>query len=264
MKIGIWQRIGAPGDKQANLAALAQNARAASAAGAKLLLCPECYLAGYNVADDIKALAEPVDGPAARQISEIARRENIAIVYGYAEHDLKSNDIFNAVQAIGPGGAALGHYRKTHLFGAFEHAIYKPGNGFSEPFMLNGWKIGMLICYDVEFPEAVRSVALSGAELILIPTALTKEYSAVPEYIVPARAVENQVFIAYCNHAGMENNMNFLGLSRLAGPDGKIDKVTEDGDTLLIAQISHERLQACAQIYPYRQDRRRELYGRLV
>jgi nitrilase len=227
-------------------------------------LCPECFLAGYNVAKEIKALAEPADGPAARQITEIARREGLAIVYGYAEHDSESGDIFNAAQAIGPDGEVLGHYRKTHLFGDFEHAIYKPGSAFSEPFVFGGWKIGMLICYDIEFPEAVRSVALSGAELILIPTALTDEYSVVPEYIVPARAVENQIFIAYCNHAGVEDGMKFLGLSRLAGPDGKIEKVAGDGDSLLIAQVSHETLQVCAAIYPYRRDRRRELYKAVV
>ena len=158
----------------------------------------------------------------------------------------------------------LGHYRKTHLFSDFEHAIYKAGSTFFAPFMFGGWKIGMLIGYDIEFPEAVRSVALSGADLILTPTALTEEYGAVPEFIVPAHAVENQVFVAYCNYAGAENGMKFLGRSRLAGPDGKIDKVASDGDALLVAQISHEILKACAETYPYRRDRRRELYQAVV
>ncbi len=260
MKIALWQTVGKPGEKAANLAALAQRARAASAAGARLLLCPECFLGGYNVAPQITALAEPADGPSARRIAEIARQAGLAIVYGYAEYDPKSGDIFNAVQAIGPDGAVLGHYRKTHLFGAFEQNIYKPGSAFAAPFMFDGWSIGLLICYDVEFPEAVRSVALSGAELVLIPTALTEEYTTVPEFIVPARAVENQIYVAYCNHVGDENGMRFLGYSRLAGPDGKIDRVVGEGDVLLIAEVSHAALQANAATYPYRRDRRAELY----
>ena len=260
MKIALWQSVGVPGDKQANLAALGERALAASAAGARLLLCPECFLAGYNVAEQIAALAEPAAGPSAQRISEIARQAGIAIVYGYAEKEEKSGDIFNAVQAIGPDGAVLGHYRKTHLFSDFEHGIYKAGCAFAAPFNFEGWRIGLLICYDVEFPEAVRSVALSGAELILIPTALTEEYTAVPEFIVPARAVENQVYVAYCNHAGIENGMRFLGCSRLAGPDGKIEKLAGEGDALLTAEVSHAALRANAATYPYRRDRRAELY----
>jgi len=110
--------------------------------------------------------------------------------------------VYNSAAVIGPAGTVLGQYRKTHLFGDFERAAYAPGKSFCQPFSLGGFSLGLLICYDVEFPEAVRATALAGADLILIPTALTPEYAVVPELIVPARALENQVFVAYCNHAG--------------------------------------------------------------
>ena len=264
MKIAIWQTAGIPGDKQANLEALAQTASAASAAGAELLLCPECWLAGYNIPEDCHALAEAVDGPSALAISELAKKFGIAIVYGYAERDAATGTIFNSAQAIGPEGASLGNYRKTHLFGDFERGLYRAGEAFAPPFAFAGWKIGMLICYDVEYPEAVRSVALAGADLILIPTALTDEYACVPDLIVPARSVENQVFVAYCNHAGMENGLSYLGGSCLTGPDGQAIVSAGRGDALLMAEIDQETLRKAAGTFPYRQDRRPELYGKVA
>jgi nitrilase len=261
VKLAIWQTAGIPGDKQANLEALAQTANAASAAGAELLLCPECWLAGYNIPDDCHAFAETIDGPSAREISALAKKYGLAIVYGYAERDAVTGEIFNSAQAIGPNGKSLGNYRKTHLFGDFERALYQPGEGFAPPFTLAGWKIGMLICYDVEYPEAVRSVALAGADLILIPTALTDEYACVPDLIVPARSVENQVFVAYCNHAGVENGLAYLGRSRLTGPDGQAIVSAARGEALLIAEIDQQTLRDAAGTFPYRRDRRPELYG---
>ncbi|MGO9592713.1 MAG: nitrilase-related carbon-nitrogen hydrolase [Steroidobacteraceae bacterium] len=107
------------------------------------------------------------------------------------------------------------------MFGPGERAAYRPDIQFEPPFSFGGFKIGLLICYDVEYPEAVRSLALMGADVILIPTALTDDYGAVPDFLVPARSIENQVFLAYCNHAGVKNGMRFLGGSCLTGMDGK-------------------------------------------
>jgi predicted amidohydrolase len=264
MKIALWQTAGFPADVAANLAALQSSAQASAAAGATLLVCPECWLCGYNIGDAVTGLAETFDGASAQHIAGIARRNAIAIAYGYAERDLGSGHIYNAVQVIGADGAALSHYRKTHLFGPCERAAYRPGIQFEPPFSLGGFKIGLLICYDVEYPEAVRSLALMGADVILIPTALTDEYAAVPDFIVPARSIENQVYIAYCNHAGVENGMRFLGGSCLTGMDGKALAAAGTGEALIIGDISKLEQDAAAKIYPYHSDRRPELYGLLV
>jgi nitrilase len=263
MKLALWQTQGFPADPAANLAALEQTARAASAAGAALLLCPECWLCGYNIGDAVAALAEAADGESARQVASIAREHRIAIAYGYAERDPAGAGIFNSVQVIGPEGRALAHYRKTHLFGAAERAAYTPGSCFAAPFEFGGFRIGLLICYDVEFPEAVRCLVLAGAEVVLIPTALTDEYGTVPSLLVPGRAVENQVYVAYCNHAGIENGMRFLGRSCLLAPDGQPVVAAGHGDALIIGEISPSEQFEIAKIYPYRADRRPELYGAL-
>jgi 5-aminopentanamidase len=263
MKLGLWQTVGFPGDVPANLAALEQTARDAAQAGAALLLCPECWLCGYNTGSAaVASLAETRDGPSAARIADIARRHALAIAYGYAERD--SGRIYNSVQVLGPDGRPLSHYRKTHLFGPNERAAYTPGSGFADPFQLGELRFGLLICYDVEFPEPVRCLTLLGADVILVPTALTDEYAIVPQIIVPARAVENQVPIAYCNHTGVENGMRFLGGSCLTGTDGKTLAAAGTEDTLMVGEISKQAVRATATMFPYREDRRPELYGHLT
>ena len=264
VKLALWQTVGFPGNVAANLAALQSSADSAAAAGAALLLCPECWLCGYHIGDAVRALAECPDGASAQRIAGIARQNHIAIAYGYAERDQASGHLYNAVQVLGPDGAVLSRYRKTHLFGADERAAYRAGDRFELPFDFGGFKVGLLICYDVEYPEAVRSLALMGAELILVPTALTDEYAAVPDYLVPARSVENQVYLAYCNHVGVENGMRFLGGSCLTGMDGKALAAAGAGEALIIGEISKASREAAASTYPYRADRRPELYARLV
>src|ERR1700728_1381241 len=263
MKLALWETAGYPADVAANLAALQSTAQAAATAGAALLLCPECWLCGYNIGAAVATLAETFDGASAQQIAAIARRNHIAIAYGYAERELGSAHVYNSVQVIGADGAALAHYRKTHLFGAAERAAYRAGHRFEPPFSFGAFRIGLLICYDVEYPEAVRSLALMGADVILIPTALTDEFAAVTDFLVPARAIENQLYLAYCNHAGVENGMRFLGGSRLTGMDGKALAAAGAGEALIIGEISKHEQDAAARIYPYRCDRRPELYGRL-
>jgi len=250
MKLALWQTQGFPADPAANLAALERAARAASAAGAALLLCPECWLCGYNIGDAVASLAEAADGDSARHIASIAREQRIAIAYGYAECAPARAGIFNSVQVIGPEGTVLGRYRKTHLFGTAERAAYIPGSCFAAPFEFGGFRI-----------EAVRSLMLAGADVVLVPTALTEEYGTVPGLLVPARAVENQVYVAYCNHAGIENGMRFLGRSCLVAPDGQPVVAAGDGDALIVGEISASAQFEIARIYPYRADRRPELYG---
>jgi 5-aminopentanamidase len=262
MKLALWQTRAFTADVAANLAALDNVAQQARAGGAALLVCPECWLGGYNIGAQVSEIAEAADGPAAQRIAAIARRYELAIAYGYAER-AAAGTIFNSVQVVGPQGTPLGHYRKTHLFGPDERTFFQPGTEFAAPFAFAGLKIGLLICYDVEFPESVRTLALLGADLILVPTALTNEYTRIPEVIVPARSLENQVFVAYCNRTGRENGMRFLGRSCITGPDGHALAAAFDGEALLFAQIRATDGTAAAQLFPYRDDRRPELYGRV-
>jgi len=116
-------------------------------------------------------LAEQANGPACQKAAQIAWKTNIAILYGYPER--LNTDVYNSALLIDRNGNSRANYRETHLFGSYEKKFFKPGHALIIT-ELEGLNIGILICYDVEFPEAVRTLANAGAQLIAVPTALMK------------------------------------------------------------------------------------------
>ena len=120
--------------------------------------------------------------------------------------------------------------------------------------------LGLLICYDVEFPEAVRALVLAGADLIVVPTALMRPYENVPEQMVPARAFENQTFIAYANRCGQEGDLTFCGMSCVIGPDGKPLIQSGRGEAFLVAEIDAAAYADSRAANTYLEDRRPALY----
>jgi predicted amidohydrolase len=261
MKIAIYQCEGKPTRTEDNLAMLRRSALAAAAQGAQLLICSEMFLSGYNLGDTVFELAETADGSAVQKVSEIAREANIALLYGYPERF--EEVVYNSALLLDHNGTPLANYRKTHLYGPEEHRLFQTGDYFVIA-ELKGLKIGILICYDLEFPEAVRALALAGAELVAVPTALMEPYCRVAQLLVPARAYENQVFVAYANRCGHEADLNYCGLSCIVGPDGK-DRVragTEGG--LFVAEIDVADITASRGKNPYLSDLRSALYQKTV
>jgi predicted amidohydrolase len=117
-----------------------------------------------------------------------------------------------------------------------------------------------VICYDVEFPEAVRAAAVAGAELLLVPTALAHGFNDVPQVLLRARALESQVTIAYANHSGIEDGCRFLGGSVIAGPDGKLLAAAGEDLQLLYAEVDEGAASRARDEVPYLAERRPELY----
>ncbi|WNI14616.1 carbon-nitrogen hydrolase family protein [Actinacidiphila sp. ITFR-21] len=253
---------GIPGSVAESLGVLDEAAGRAAGQGARLLVTSELFLTGYALGGRTAELAETAGGAAERRVGEIAARHRIGIVYGSPE--LAGAAVFNTARLVGPDGAPLAAYRKAHLFGAYERGIFTPG---AEPVVqadLDGVRIGLLICYDLEFPEAVRAHALAGTELLAVPTALMRPYEFVPRTLVPARAYENGMHIAYVNRCGPEGGYDFTGLSCLAGPDGVVRARAGTGTELLVADADPAVLRTARADTPYLSDRRPELYGSLV
>ena len=260
VRVAIHQCEPRPGDVAANLARLGQAAAAAAAAGADLLLCPEMVVTGYNIGREAVArLAEPRDGPSVQTVREIARGHGLAIVYGSPERDAGGR-VFNAAQLVGADGEALANYRKTHLFGDLDRGQFSPSDAAPATVALGEWRVGLLICYDVEFPETVRALALAGAELVLTPTANMVPYDVVATTIVPARAYESQVYVAYANYCGSEGGIEYCGLSCIAAPDGTDAARAGRGEELVIGDLDRADLDASRTVTPYLADRRPELY----
>lgn len=257
MRIAICQSEGVPGSKTENFKILSKAAESAAEQGARLLICSEMFLTGYNIGDAVFELAEPVDGPAFQSAGAIAREAEIALLYGYPERD--GDWVYNSAILIDRNGKALANYRKTHLYGPEEKRLFQKGDGFVITD-LEGVRIGILICYDVEFPEAVRRLALSGAALVAVPTAIMQPFCHTCHMLVPARAYENQIFVAYANRCGKEGDLTYCGLSCVVGPDGK-DRLRAGVDEgLLVTDIDLSDIDISRQINPYLTDLRPELY----
>jgi predicted amidohydrolase len=241
MRIAALQMHAIAGDGEANIERIAAAATDAAAGGAKLLIVPELAVTGYGAGEAAFArLASPATGEVAARLSTIARDNGIAIVAGFAEQEgtLTYN---SALFTDGIGTNAV--YRKSHLYGDYERSAFKSGVPASVMVELGGVRLGMLICYDVEFPENVRRLALAGAELVVVPTALPKGSSGtfIANHMIQVRAFENQVFVAYINHCGADDNFTYAGLSRIAAPDGKLlAEAAAEGETLLFAEIRPE------------------------
>lgn len=256
MRVALLQTVSRPHDVAGNLARLAE---ACAAADADLLVTPEMFLTGYDIgADAVAALAEPADGPSADAVAAIARTSGTAVLYGYPERH--GGRVANAVALVGPDGTRLAGYRKTHLFGALDRACFTASDTPPAVATWNGWGLGLLVCYDVEFPETVRALALAGADAVLVPTANMLPYDHVPRVLVPARAWENQVYVAYANWCGTEGSLTYGGLSCVAGPDGAVVRAGRDPE-LLVAELDRSALAVSRRANPYLADRRPDLYG---
>jgi predicted amidohydrolase len=261
VKIAIYQCEGIPASKEDSLDILQRTAIKAADQGAELLICSEMFLTGYNIGDRVYDLAEPMDGPAAQKVAAMARETNIALLYGYPERS--GEVVYNSALLIDRNGSTLANYRKTHLFGSEENRLFQPGDAFILA-ELEGMKIGILICYDVEFPEAVRTLVQAGAELIAVPTANMEPYCQSMQFIIPARAFENQVFIAYVNRCGHEADLNYCGLSCIVGPDGKELVLAGTVEGLFVAQINGADITASRRKNPYLKCLRSALYQKPV
>lgn len=264
MRIAIFQGPAEPGSVARNLRLLEERAAAAASLGARLLICPEMFLSGYSIGAEAAArLAEPADGPAFASAAAIARKTGLALLYGYPERGA-GGAIYNAVRLVGRDGQGLADYRKCHLFGELDRAMFRAGSGPSALVDLCGVRIGLLICYDVEFPESARLLALAGADLVAVPTALMDPFEVVARTVVPARAVENQVFLAYANRCGREDELRYCGQSCVVGPDGADLARAGRGEEVILAELDLDRLAAARRDNTYLADRRPELYGPLA
>lgn len=240
MKIAALQMQCVLGDVDANIARIEAAAIDAAKAGAKLLIAPELATHGYGAGEAFSTLSSPAGGEIEVRLSAIAARNQIAIVAGYAERD--ADTIYNSALFVDAMGK-VSTYRKSHLYGDYEKRWFRPDAPKTVVAEIDGIRFGMLICYDVEFPENVRRLALAGADLIVVPTALPKGASGnfIASTMIRTRAFENQVFLAYVNHHGSDGVFDYAGQSAIVAPNGAfLAKAPDVGDALLFAEIDSQ------------------------
>ena len=260
MRLAALQMEAWPGDPLGNLKTIADAAFKAQERGADLLVAPELAVTGYGVEDAIRRYAEAAGGELTEMLAATAEAAEIAILAGFAER--AGDTIYNSAALAVPGRALL-VYRKCHLYGAYEQNLFAPGAEPPPIVEIGGLKVGILICYDVEFPEAVRRLALQGADLVAVPTALPESDHApfIAEKLLPVRAFENQVAIVYANHAGADLGFAYAGRSCIAMPDGTdAARASADRAELIVADYEPARFAALRAANPYLADRRADLF----
>jgi predicted amidohydrolase len=239
MRIGFFQFAPRFGQVDHNLEALAA---AVSGVQADLVVAPELALSGYLFTRkrEVEQMAEEVPGPATDRLTRASAEANCHVVVGLAE---RSGDrLYNSAVLIGPRGV-IGVYRKVHLF--YEEKLYfSPGDRGFPLFDIRGVKVGLLVCFDHFFPEAARTLALQGAQIICHPSNLV-----LPEYgqlTTRVRSIENRVFWILANRYGTERRdgktLTYSGCSQITADNGEIlARAQAEGDSLIVVQVDPQR-----------------------
>ncbi|KWC41234.1 carbon-nitrogen hydrolase [Burkholderia ubonensis] len=227
--------------------------RVDAAGGTKLIVFPETTLSGFPTRDNISDVAETLDGPRLLAVRDAARRKGVAVAVGLAERD--AGRFYNTTVLVDEQGDIVLRYRKTHLW-ASDVGVFTPGDRFAT-CVWNGLTVGLLICYDIEFPETARAVGALDADLLIVTNGNMDPFGPVHRRAIAARAMENQMFAAMVNRCGSgDGNLTFAGLSALVDPFG--DTVIELGQDEAVAQVSLDltRLEASREHYSYLHDAR--------
>lgn len=245
MRIAVWQARG----PDAGAVRLDGAAARAAAAGADVVVTPELFATGYGSAGPGGHFG-PADPALLERLRETALTHRVAVVAS------EPHEGYITAVLIGADGSVRGRYRKTHLWGDDERAVFAAGDGTPVLAELAGLRCAVAICYDVEFPETVRGLALAGAQVVLAPTAL--DDGTVARVLIPARAMENRIALAYANQIGPE----FCGSSVIAGPDGRaLARAGTADEELLVADVTEDDLTRARALGDYLADRRPETYS---
>jgi 5-aminopentanamidase len=261
IRLALAQVPSAYYDKEANLERAERAMRNASREGAAAILFPEMFLTGYLVWDRIAELAEPLEGPSISRLRELAAKFRILTICGFPETDV-DGALYNSACVIERDGRLLGAYRKTHLFADEPRAI-SAGNQLPVFETVLG-PTGILICYDVEFPEAARALSLGGAHVVLVPTANMEPYELSQDVYLRSRALENGIFVATTNTVGADEMYRYFGKSAVADPKGNVVARAGDDQEIVVADLDLS-MSAEAQLgSPYLDRRRPSLYAALA
>jgi predicted amidohydrolase len=224
-------------DISGNLDLIERRLRQAAGAGAELAVFPECAVSGYvfQSLDEALAVAEPIPGPASDRIREAAVSLGVWAAVGLLERS--GGRVFNTAILAGPNGQ-LFPYRKTHTLCLGVDRFTTPGDIPYQVHDLPFARVGLLICYDLRFPETARLLALQGAQLILLPTNWPRSSAIQADVFTRSRAAENRVFVLAADRVGVERGTEFLGRSQIVAPDGTVlSEASQVEPELLVADI---------------------------
>ena len=281
MKLALIQMESKVGDVNNNISTATRLIDEAAAAGANIILLPEYWSTGFFPASrDYKMydLAAPDNGVAMTAIKEKSLAHHIHIVATIFERD-GSDLYYDTSILVGPDGKIIGKYRKTHIGGerhvvidgelvtdlGIESIYFRTGSRYPV-FEINGWKVGIILCYDTYFPESTRCLALAGAEVILAPFGISDTKKTIWKELLATRAFENMAYIAAANNIGYvptpDIKMVMGGRSIAFDPLGElITEASYDQEEILYVDLDHDHILYARRLHMMFRDRRPETYG---
>jgi predicted amidohydrolase len=221
----------------------------------------------YDSAEEALPYAEEIPGPTTEAFERECARLGVHAITGLLERD--GDALYNAAILVGPDGL-IGSYRKTHLPFLGVDRFVTPGDSLKVYDTAIG-RIGLIICYDLRFPEVTRTLALHGADMVALPTNFPMAARLQCDVIAPARAAENRIYLLVANRVGKERWGEFCGLSQIVDPYGtRLAETDETTETLLVADVELEKARDKDYVVPGEYElylfghRRPEMYGALV
>jgi len=259
------------GEVDRNLEHIERVVAEAATAGAKLVVLPEAAVTGYvfENLDEALTVAQRAVAVAEQRLADAAVKAGVALIVGTLEAEAR--EVFNTALIFSGDGRRF-RYRKMHLPYLGVDRFATPGPDAPEVYDLAGMRVGVLICYDLRFPEAARICALEGSDLVALPTNWPVGVQFHPGIFAPARAAENHVYLLACDRVGEERGTTFIGRSILLDCNGKELAVASDTEEAILfgevdpdlARQTHHRRIPGEHEWDTINDRRPGLYGRML
>jgi predicted amidohydrolase len=259
VKIACAQMDMRLGESEYNFAHAEKLLRKAADEGADVILLPETWNLGFFPREGLAELADPEGGQVKKTFGSLARELNVNIVAGSAV-TVRDGSVFNTACVFDRAGDCIASYDKTHLFTPMgEHEYFTPGDHLCT-FTLDGVKCGLIICYDLRFPELTRSLTLAGAELLFVPAQWPAIRRTHWQTLNRARAIENQIFLACCNSCGRAGETVYGGSSAIYDPWGNILAEAGAGEEIISADCDFSIKEQIRNSINVFRDRRPEIY----
>ena len=248
-----------PYDKEKNLAHATSLIAKAASHGAKLIVLPELFSTGYRVELKDRDLAEEIPGQTTNHLQRLAEKFNVYIAAAVLE---KGEDkiIYDTAIIVGAEGL-IGCQRKMHLWNG-EKSRFGKGNSIGV-FKLPFATVGLLICYEIGFPEPARTQTQKGADILIYPSAFGKARYYAWDIASRSRALENGAFVIACNRCGQDSDSIFGGLSRIVAPDATILAAAGvEEERIVLAEIDLSATEKMRNTLPYLRDLNWKLHNK--
>jgi omega-amidase len=245
------------GNPTKNLEAARTKIEQAKARGADVVILPELWGTAYDLEHAITHASTLGTGMFAA-VTNAARENQIAVVGSLLE--MLDGKIYNTATFIDARGQRVGLYRKLHLVPMLEEDKFLTGGGDARVFDAEFGRSALGICYDLRFPELWRHYAVEGARVVFLPAEWPIQRITHWRALLPARAIENQIFVIGCNRVGTSKDQTFGGHSMIINPWGEILIEGDERDALLVAPIDLDMVDDVRQRVPVFRDRRTDVY----